>query len=124
MAMQNGIDIGALETFTEGIPHPVWAGERDLVVVRKGNELFAVRDVCPHQGARLSTGILTGDVPQCRPGEQPDLVRDGEFLACPWHGWKIDVRTGCSVVDSDIAKVRSYPVQIEGDRVFVDIGSR
>lgn len=117
------VDIGTTEQFVEGKPHAVRAGERDLVIVRKDDEFFAVRDACPHQGSKLSDGCLTGDVETCLPGEQPNFVRDGEFLACPWHGWKVDLRTGCSALEPDRVRVRSYLVSVDRGHVYVEMGN-
>lgn len=49
----------------------------DVLVLRTGGEVFALRDACPHSGHSLSEGHLT------------DCV-----VTCPMHGWEIDVRTG------------------------------
>ena len=117
------IDVGAVEGFVEGKPHAVRAGDRDVVIVRKGDVIYAVRDACPHQGARLSAGHVTGNVEPCVRGEQPEYVRDGEFLVCPWHGWKVDVTTGCSALEPEKMRVRSYEVQVDKGRVYVDMGN-
>jgi nitrite reductase/ring-hydroxylating ferredoxin subunit len=115
------VDLGSTEQFVEGKPYAVRVGERDLVIVRKGDEFFAIRDACPHQGARLSTGYVTGEVEQSVPGEEPRLTRFGEFLGCPWHGWKVDVRTGCSAFEPDGVLTRTYPVVVENGNLFVEV---
>ncbi len=121
-AMDGRIEIGSVESLPEGRLHAVRAGERDLVVVRKGDEFFAIRDACPHQGAKLSSGELTGDVQPCLRGDQPVLYREGEFVSCPWHGWKIDVRSGQSPTEPEAIRVKTYDVSVDGGRVFVEIG--
>lgn len=118
------VEVGREDSFGEGKPHAVRAGDRDLVLVRRNGEFFAVRDACPHQGARLSAGYLTGDVGPCEPGDQPELVREGEFLACPWHGWKVDIRTGCSPLEPDRVRVRNYAVTVEDGKVWVETEGR
>ena len=48
------------------------------------------------------------------------LVADDGNLLCPHHGWRFDVREGvCSMVPD--AKVRSYPVRVEGDTLMVEV---
>lgn len=116
------VDLGPVEDFTAGRPHPVRAANRDLVVVKKGDEFFAIRDACPHQGAKLSGGALCGNVETCAPGEQPILSRQGEFLTCPWHGWKMDLRTGQSALEPETVRVKSYPVHVEAGRLIVEMG--
>ncbi len=120
--MSNGVDIGPAEQFPPGRPHAVKAAGRDLVVVSKGREFFAIRDLCPHQGARLSAGSLCGDVEPCEPGDEPTYTREGEFLTCPWHGWKVDLRTGCSVLEPETVRVKRYPISVKNGRLIVEIG--
>ncbi len=43
--------------------------------------------------------------------------REGEILACPWHGWEFDLLTGEGLADK--RKLRLYPVSIEEDTVFI-----
>jgi 3-phenylpropionate/trans-cinnamate dioxygenase ferredoxin subunit len=122
------VDLGPVEQFVPGQPHAVRAASgdrvvvRDLVVVRKVDEFFAIRDACPHQGAKLSGGALCGHVEAGAPGEQPVLSREGEFLTCPWHGWKMDLRTGRSTLEPETVRVKSYPVHVEAGHLMVEIG--
>ncbi len=114
-------DIGALGEFEDGAARRVEVGGRALVVVRKGEEFFALRDICPHQGARLSDGRVGGKTLAAQPGDEIDYAQVGEILACPWHGWEFDVRTGCSLVDPQKKRVACYPVRVEGERVVVEV---
>jgi nitrite reductase/ring-hydroxylating ferredoxin subunit len=113
-------DIGPVSGFESGRPYRVEIDGRPLVVVRKGDEFFALRDGCPHAGASLSDGIVRGTMSPCRPGDSADYVRDGEILSCPWHGWEFDLKSGCSLVKPAKIRVRSYPVLVKDGRVLVD----
>jgi nitrite reductase/ring-hydroxylating ferredoxin subunit len=80
---------------------------------------FALRNICPHQGADLSKGWLTGtnmpsDVGQFR------FDRRNEILRCPWHAWEYDLCTGRSLHDPRNQRVKSYVVSIEDDHVVVE----
>src|SRR5712691_11144114 len=55
----------------------VEAGGTRVVLARVRDEVFACSDECAHQGGPLSEGRLSG-----------------ARLACPWHGWMYDVRSG------------------------------
>jgi len=113
-------DIGAAADFAPGLLRRVEVEGRALVVLRRGEEFVALRDLCPHQGAPLSAGELGGTPLPCRPGEPIQYGRMGEVLTCPWHGWEFDVGTGRALAHPQ-ARVRVYPVRREGGRLWVEL---
>ena len=115
------IELGALECFADGAAESVTLSGRALVVVRRGDAVYVLRDRCPHQGAPLSDGHVTGHVPSCMPGAHISIERPGEIIVCPWHGWEFDVRTGHSLCDRQRTRVRSYATRVENGRVFVEM---
>lgn len=117
----NGHDLGALDDFVDGEARRVEVGDRGLVVVRKGEQVFALRDTCPHQGARLSDGCVGGKSLASLPGDEIGYGQMGEVLTCPWHGWEFDVCTGRSLADPERKRVASYAVHVEGNRVIVEM---
>lgn len=118
-----GHDIGAVDDYENGIPYHVKVKGQPLVVVRKGDIFFALRDTCPHEGARLSDGRVLGTPLTCKPGNPIDYGRKGEIISCPWHGWEFDLCTGRSLTKPDRVRVKSYSVTIENGRVLVDTGN-
>ena len=118
----NCADLGPVAAFADGDAKRLEVEGRGLVVVRRGDLFFALRDICPHQGARLSDGHVAGRVPECSPGDEPTLDREGEILVCPWHGWQFDLCSGRSLVDPEKFRVRSYPVRVEAGRVLLELG--
>jgi nitrite reductase/ring-hydroxylating ferredoxin subunit len=80
---------------------------RPVVVFNVKGDYFAMLNRCPHQGASLCAGHLTGFVSSNGPGEYV-FDRLGEIIRCPWHGWEFDVRTGQSWFDPVHTKVRTY----------------
>jgi 3-phenylpropionate/trans-cinnamate dioxygenase ferredoxin subunit len=94
-------------------------GARKRVTVRgRGIAIFNVHgtfyglfDRCPHQGGKLSDGLITGLAESEEAGKYT-CSRKGEILRCPWHGWEFDIRTGCSVTDPEDIRTRSYPVDV------------
>ncbi len=117
----NARDIGALTDFVTGDPRRVELDGRALVVVRNGDDVYALRDTCAHQGARLSNGRVTGITQATAADRQGSYERTGEFLTCPWHGWTYELCTGRAIVDPEHRRVRSYPVSVQNDRVIVDL---
>jgi nitrite reductase (NADH) small subunit len=78
-------------------------------------EFFALKNTCPHMGGPLCRGRVRGTSSAEMPvDEQPEMhwVRRGEILACPWHHWEFDIKTGRTIFPSK-ERVRSYPVQVE-----------
>lgn len=103
------------------------AGER-LVVTIDGREIgifnvdgeyFAVGNRCPHEGASLCKGRLTGLVEASEPGSYR-YSRRGEMVRCPWHGWEFDLRTGRSWCDPARTKVKSYELKVEPGGALVE----
>jgi naphthalene 1,2-dioxygenase system ferredoxin subunit len=76
----------------------------DLALYTVGDAVYATGNLCTHGHARLCDGFL-----------------DGHEIECPLHQGKFDVRDGRPLCDPLTEGVRSYPVKIEGQRVFVRI---
>jgi nitrite reductase/ring-hydroxylating ferredoxin subunit len=88
---------------------------RSIGVFNVGGKFYALRNVCPHQGAPLCLGSLQGTMAESRPGEYR-WIREGEILRCPWHGWEFDVTTGRSVFNPHGTRVRVYDVTVLPDQ--------
>lgn len=78
----------------------------------------AVLNVCPHQQAPVCRGRVGGTTLAAPPGEFR-WGRDGEILACPWHGWEFDLLTGQCLADK--RRLRLYPVTVEDGMVFITL---
>jgi nitrite reductase/ring-hydroxylating ferredoxin subunit len=102
-------------------------GER-LIVDVKGHSIgvfnvhgtfVAVLNMCPHELAPVCRGRLGGTTLRSRPGEYR-WGRDGEILACPWHGWEYDLTTGEMLADQRI-RLKRYPVEVKDGVVFITL---
>lgn len=87
-------------------------GGRSIGVFNVAGSYYALRNRCPHQGAPLCRGAITGTTLPGAVGEYP-YGREGEIIRCPWHGWEFDLTTGRSVFNPHRVRVKSYPVEIE-----------
>jgi nitrite reductase/ring-hydroxylating ferredoxin subunit len=85
---------------------------RSIGIFNIDGEFFALRNRCPHAGAPLCEGVLSGLVHSKSPGDYT-YTRKGEILRCPWHQWEFDVKTGQSWFDPVKTRVRSYDVKVE-----------
>ena len=87
----------------------------------KNGEFRAVRNVCPHKGAPVCRGSIGGTALPSAVGE---LIfgRDGEILACPWHGFEFDLLTGDELIRSGKpTRLLMYPVTVESGNVVVTV---
>lgn len=109
--------IGRRDEFPPGTRRLVpLGGAAGIGVYNIGGELFALRNVCPHEGAPLCRGPQRAHIRAERAGGRYRFVyeRPGEIVVCPWHEWEFDVRTGRALHDSR-QRVKTYPVAAEGD---------
>jgi 3-phenylpropionate/trans-cinnamate dioxygenase ferredoxin subunit len=75
-----------------------------VAVIRIGDEVYALRDVCSHAEVALTEGDVYDHTIEC------------------WlHGSCFDVRTGKPTNPPATAPVPTYPVKIEGDDVYVSL---
>ena len=91
------------------------AGEPINVGRDEADDIFALRDICPHRAAPLSAGCLKSGT-----------------VECPYHGWRFDVRDGhCteipalvdgSSIQPEKISVKTYPVRETGALVWVWLG--
>lgn len=97
------------------------AGGRSIGVFKVDGRLYAVKNVCPHKQAPLARGTVGGTMlPNCRPGELEFGLED-RVLKCPWHGWEFDLETGKCLFGVSDRRVATYPVEVRGDQVYVEI---
>jgi nitrite reductase/ring-hydroxylating ferredoxin subunit len=103
-------------------------GERMLVTINKHSigvfcehdGYYALLNRCPHQGAELCKGDLVGMLESSEPGDvRFDPSR--KLLACPWHGWEFDIKTGKSYLDPVRTRVRRYLVEVERGTEIGDV---
>lgn len=102
-------------------------GERKLVEIRKhsiglfnvNGEYIAALNMCPHELAPVCKGRVSGTTLPSQPGEFI-WGREGEILACPWHGWEFDLLTGQMLADERV-RIRRYPVTVQGDDIFIKV---
>lgn len=85
---------------------------REIGIFNVKGEYYALLNRCPHEGAPMCKGKVIGFAVADEPGKYR-LIRQGEILRCPWHGWEYDIKTGQSWVDPEDIKVRSFNVKVE-----------
>src|SRR5215510_6931766 len=78
------------------------AGGEPVLLVRQGEEIFAIGAVCTHYSGPLAEGLIVG-----------------ETIRCPWHHACFSLRSGQALRAPALNPVSSYDVDKRGDSVFV-----
>ncbi|VVD59435.1 nitrite reductase [Pandoraea capi] len=92
-------DVNAIPRLgTRVLTHP----SGDIALFRtESDNVFALRDKCPHKGGALSQGIV-----------------HGEKVTCPLHAWNIDLNTG-EACAPDVGCAQRFPVRIDAGEVYL-----
>ena len=94
-------------------------GRHGVGVYNVNGSFYAIANYCPHQGGPLCSGRARGRtiVDETAPGDAV-MVRDLEYIYCPWHQWGFELATGTTAVKPEWS-IRTYPVRVVGKDVLV-----
>jgi nitrite reductase/ring-hydroxylating ferredoxin subunit len=92
---------------------------RSIGVFNVNGTFVAALNMCPHELAPVCRGKVRGTTLPSPPGEYR-WGREGEILACPWHGWEYDLLTGKMLADERI-RLRTYPVEVRDGIVYITL---
>jgi nitrite reductase (NADH) small subunit len=102
MKDKNWIEIGKLTDIPKLGARVIETDAGNIAIFRTADdEVFALRDKCPHKGGPLSQGIV-----------------HGKRVACPLHDWKIQLDSG-EAVAPDEGCAASFPVKLEGETIYL-----
>ncbi len=112
--------VGSVDEWSDGSCRVVSIRGRKIGILRVGSEFFALLNRCPHKGAPLCEGTVSGTF---LPSEPNDYVygMDDKVLRCPWHGWEFDLATGRSVFEPNEVRVKVYRVTVEDGDVILHV---
>ena len=77
-----------------------WDGDVPIAVFNIDGELYAIEDVCTHDGGDLAGGEL-----------------HGYEIECPRHGARFDLRTGAALRPPAYEPTTTFPVKVENGAV-------
>jgi 3-phenylpropionate/trans-cinnamate dioxygenase ferredoxin component len=97
------VRIASVQDIPEGEGIVVAVEGKRLAVFRDEGEFFALDETCPHRGGPLHEGFILEGV-----------------VACPWHMWQFDLRSGRSPLNP-LSKVRTYKTRVEGNDLLVEL---
>jgi 3-phenylpropionate/trans-cinnamate dioxygenase ferredoxin subunit len=98
--------VGRLADLAPGTATRVEVGGRAIALVRIGDDVYALGDVCSHQNISLSEG---------------EVDADERTLECWKHGSAFSVETGEALTLPATRPVPVYDARIEGDDIVVVI---
>ena len=99
-----------MRDLVQGIPtrelvdgiQPARVGDEEVLVVKRGTEVFAIGAHCTHYHGPLADGLLVGDT-----------------IRCPWHHACFSVRTGEAIRAPALDPVACWRVERSGETVIV-----
>jgi nitrite reductase (NADH) small subunit len=122
MAATREVMVGKADAFPIGKLHIIKVETREVGLVRRADgSVQAVRNWCPHKGAPICKGRLTGTMLPGAPGTLT-WAREGELVRCPWHGFEFDMATGERPYVGSRMRLRVYPAKIRDGEIWLDLG--
>jgi naphthalene 1,2-dioxygenase system ferredoxin subunit len=98
------IDLAAIDDIPKDDVIGVDSAGKSIALYHVEGTIYATDNICTHGNARLCDGFV-----------------EGHEIECPLHQGKFDIRNGkalCAPLTDDL---KTYPVKIEGSRVFIEM---
>jgi 3-phenylpropionate/trans-cinnamate dioxygenase ferredoxin subunit len=76
--------------------------DRAVLVLRIGNDVYAVEDVCSHDGQPLTEGAV-----------------EETSIECPRHGARFDVKSGRALCMPAVEPIATYEVKVQGNDILL-----
>ena len=104
MQTNEWIDIVSLDDIPQMGSRVIKSQEMNIAIFRTAkDEVFAVKDECPHKQGPLSQGIV-----------------HGKTVTCPLHNWRIDLANG-EAQGPDEGCTNTFPVKVENNRIHIKL---
>ncbi|NVJ98087.1 MAG: Rieske 2Fe-2S domain-containing protein [Alphaproteobacteria bacterium] len=100
---EHWLNLGNIPELAEKGRHVVKVDGKQIALFQTEEGLFAINNRCPHEGYPLSEGTLN----------------DGCTLACNWHGWSFNLKSGKAVQGRD--PVNTYPIDHRDGDIWIDL---
>src|SRR5213594_3628892 len=100
-----GPDLAAgipMDSLVDGVPLRGHVESEAVIVVRRGDDVYAIGATCSHYGGPLADGLVVDDT-----------------VRCPWHHACFSLRTGEALRAPALNPVASYHVRRHDRSVFV-----
>jgi len=78
--------------------------DKEILLVKDGENIYALSNICSHQEKELSSGFL----------------ENGAWV-CPHHGARFDIKTGEALSMPAVEAIQTYKVEIKGNDIFIEM---
>lgn len=92
-----------LSEIAPGTTRRVVVDSMEILLCNVEGKIYAIEDVCTHDGGPLDQGEL-----------------EGQCVVCPRHGATFDVRSGDALTLPAVLPLMTFRVTVEGDDIYVD----
>jgi 3-phenylpropionate/trans-cinnamate dioxygenase ferredoxin subunit len=102
--MSDYVKVGTLDEIPPGGSLLVEVDMVRIALFNLNGEIYAIEDVCTHDGGPLVEG----------------RVVNGCEVQCPRHGARFDIRTGAALCFPAFEPTKTYGVRVEGQDVWIE----
>lgn len=102
--MSEFVKVAALDEIPVGGSKLVEIEDIRVALFNLDGEIYAIEDVCTHDGGPLVEGAIV----------------NGCEVMCPRHGARFDIRTGAALSFPAFEATPSYAVRVEGNEVWIE----
>jgi len=95
---------GNADDFEDEDIEQIKVGPLAIAVYRAKGQFYATQDLCTHERAYLSDGVLI------------DCV-----VECPFHQGRFDVRSGAALTAPVFVPVKTYPIKVVDGKLYVNV---
>lgn len=85
----------------------VMVGDEEIALYNVEGEFYATHGICTHENIGLADGFV-----------------EGALVECPLHAACFEIKTGKAVNPPATVDLKTYPVKVEGDTVYVGIETK
>src|SRR5579863_6680798 len=101
-------------------------GDEAVILVRRGEEIFAIGATCTHYSGPLAEGLVVGETVRCPLHHACFSLRTGEALRAPAldpvPAWRVERRDGTIIVSEKIERPKPVPATPAGLNAVVIVG--
>lgn len=102
--MSNFVKVAKLTDVPAGGSKLVEVNRTRIALFNLDGEIYAIEDVCTHDGGPLVEGKIV----------------NGHQVQCPRHGARFDIRTGAALSFPAFEPTKTYAVQVRDGEIWIE----